>query len=108
MAVRELDLSLPEPKNRGHGDDSVGILLVGNYNERVPTKWALDSLGMCISEASEEFGISPDEIYTHGEITKEKDYMALFDIENLRNICRVNALVGRYSPKVKNVALGVA
>lgn len=99
--VKGMPFAYSEPYQRRHGDNSIGILLFGNYSAKAPSREVLDGLCAPIEEAMERFDISPEKIFTHGEIAGEPGYMALFDIEELRNGYRVRKMIGDEVPDVK-------
>ena len=54
----------------GHfNDHGIGICLIGNFEKTQPTAAQLKSLSELLAFLCDRTGISPDEIYGHGEVT---------------------------------------
>jgi len=80
-----IPLDTPEPHQRGHGTNSVGILFYGDLGKRLPTLDEADTLASILADVVDLFGINPENIRTHKEIDKYSEGMDGLHISNIRH-----------------------
>ncbi len=80
-----IPLDTPEPSQRGHGTNSVGILFYGDLGKRLPTLDETDTLASILVDVVDLFGIDPENIRTHKEIDKYSEGMDGLHIYKIRH-----------------------
>lgn len=55
---------------KGHNADSIGVALIGNYEEERPTQQALEALEGLIDHLRQRYGV--DQVVGHGELVRTR------------------------------------
>lgn len=81
-------ITKPGAHTRGHNKTSVGIVMVGGVDEDLNpednfTQAQMDTLRRVVVGRLREFGLTPEDIYGHGEMTNT--LCPAFDVEEVRN-----------------------
>ncbi len=80
-----IPLDTPEPHQRGHGTNSVGILFYGNLGKRLPTAIEAETLAGILVDVVDMFGIKPENIRTHKEVDRDSEGMDGLHIYKIRH-----------------------
>lgn len=81
-----LEFDKPEEPGREHGDDTIGILLVGNYRHGLAGTGLYDALAGSMAVVGEVFGVGPENVVSRGELLGIKDYMPGVDMNRVRGM----------------------
>jgi hypothetical protein len=74
-------------------DHGIGICLIGNFEQSAPTRRQLAALSQLVAFLCDHTGISPNDVYGHGEVTNKTlcpgRYMSMGSVRRAANVALV-------------------